>query len=291
MQLPRYDAPTSVAEAVEILAAANGHASILAGGTDLLVRMHSGAERPGAVVNIKKIPELCSIELGPAGLVLGAAVCAAEIGEHAELAALYPGLAEAVALIGSDQIQGRASVGGNLCNGSPAADTVPSLVALGAECAIATPGGGRRRVPVHAFVTGPGTTVLGPGELLVALHVPAPAVGAADAYLRFIPRSEMDIAVVGAAVSLTLDSAGQCRAAQVALGAVAPTVLRVPQAAAALVGSSLDEAAVLRAGDAASAACNPIDDKRGTAGYRRKVAGVLTRRAIALAAQRARRRG
>jgi CO/xanthine dehydrogenase FAD-binding subunit len=290
MQSLRYEAPTSVTEAVEILAAANGRAAILAGGTDLLVRMHAGAEQPGAVVNVKKIPELRALELGPRGLVLGAAVCAAEIGEHTTLAEVYPGLAEAVALIGSDQIQGRASVGGNLCNGSPAADTVPSLVALGAECEIAAPGGQRRRVAAHAFVTGPGRTVLRPGELLVALHVPRPAPGSADAYLRFIPRSEMDIAVVGAAVSLTLDGAGRCSAARVALGAVAPTVVSASEAAAALVGSALDEAALTRAGDAARAACNPIDDKRGTAGYRRKIAAVLTRRAAALAAERARRR-
>jgi len=257
---------------------------------EILVRMHTGAEQPGAVVDIKKIPELRAIQLDASGLVLGAAVCAAEIGERAEIAALYPGLAEAVALIGSDQIQGRASVGGNLCNGSPAADTVPSLVALGATCAIAGPDGARRTVPVEAFVTGPGRTVLRPGELLVALHLPRPAAHSADAYLRFIPRTEMDIAVVGAAVRLTLDAGGRCSAADVALAAVAPTVLRVPEAAAALVGSSLEEADLLRAGEAARAACNPIDDKRGPAAYRRKIAAVLTRRAAALAAQRARER-
>jgi carbon-monoxide dehydrogenase medium subunit len=228
-----------------------------------------------------------SIVIDDQGLRLGAAAPAALIGEHAELRRLWPGLAESVRLIGSTQIQGRGSVGGNLCNASPAADTTCALIVNRALCVIAGPNG-ERTVPVDTFCVGPGRTVLEPGELLVAVRVPHPAARTADAYLRLIPRTEMDIAVAGAGVSVTLDAAGVCTAARVAIGAVAPTALRVPEAEQALVGSSLDEAALKRAAAAASAAARPIDDKRGTASYRRTVAGVLTRRAAAIAAERAR---
>ena len=196
---------------------------------------------------------------------------------------------EATDLIGSTQIQGRASLGGNLCNGSPAADTVPALIALAAEAVVAGPAG-QRSVPVESFITGPGETVLRDGELVVELRIAKPAPRSGDAYLRFIPRTEMDIAVVGAGVNLTLDADGTCTAARVSLGAVAPTPLVVPEAAAALIGTRIDEQALLRAADAASAAANPIDDKRGTVAYRRKIAGVLTRRSAAIAAERARER-
>ncbi len=285
----RYAAPRTIEEACDLLKTSNGDARVLAGGTDLLVQLRNGQVRPSLCVDVKRIPELMSIWLGPDGLRLGAAVSAAEIGEHRELVATYPGLAEAVDLIGSSQIQGRASVGGNLCNGSPAADTVPALIALAAECVVAGPDG-PRTVSAESFVTAPGQTVLAPGEILVELRIAPRPPRSADAYLRFIPRTEMDIAVVGAAVDVTLDADGTCTAARVALGAVAPTLLRVPDAARELVGSSLDDAALARAAAAASAACNPIDDKRGTVAFRRKVAGVLTRRAAATAAERARGR-
>jgi carbon-monoxide dehydrogenase medium subunit len=285
----RFAAPASVAEAVDLLKSANGQARVLAGGTDLLAQMKAGLRKPELIVDVKRIPELMAIHVGADGLRLGAAVGAAEITEHRELCAVYPGLAEAVALIGSTQIQGRASVGGNLCNGSPAADTVPSLAVLGAVCVIAGPGA-RRELGVSDFVTGPGQTALGAGELLVELRIPAPPARSADAYLRFIPRTEMDIAVAGAAVALELTADGSCAAARVALGAVGPTVIDAPQAAAALVGSHLDADALARAGAAASEACNPIDDKRGTVAYRRTVTGVLVRRAAEIAAERARER-
>jgi carbon-monoxide dehydrogenase medium subunit len=267
--------------------AADSGARVLAGGTDLLVQFRAGVRQPSAFVDVKRIPELMSITIDGEGLRLGAAVPAALVFEHAELRRLWPGLAEAVALIGSTQIQGRGSVGGNLCNASPAADTTCALIANRAQCVIAGPNG-ERTVPVDTFCVGPGRTVLEPGELLVAVHLPRPAARTADAYLRLIPRSEMDIAVAGAGVSVTLDAAGACTAARVAIGAVAPTALRVPEAEQALVGSPLDEASLQRAAAAAAAAARPIDDKRGTAVYRRTVAGVLTRRAAAIAAQRAR---
>ena len=282
----RYEAPRSVSEAVRLMAADPG-ALVLAGGTDLLVQFRAGVRQPSAFVDVKRIPELMSIAIDAQGLRLGAAAPAAVIGEHAELRRLWPGLAESVRLIGSTQIQGRGSVGGNLCNGSPAADTTCALIVNRAQCVVAGPGG-ERTVPVEEFCTGPGRTVLQPGELLVAIRVPRPAARTADAYLRLIPRTEMDIAVAGAGASVTLDAAGVCTAARVAIGAVAPTALRVPEAGQALVGSPLDEASLKRAADAAAAAARPIDDKRGTAAYRRTVAGVLTRRAAAIAAARAR---
>jgi carbon-monoxide dehydrogenase medium subunit len=249
--------------------------------------MKVGAVSPPLLIDVKKIPELCSIEGTPdAGYRVGAAVCGAALGEHAGLKAAWPGVVEAAELIGSAQIQGRASLGGNLCNASPAADSVPALIAAAATCTIAGPDG-KREVPVEEVVTGPGQTSLGLGEFVVDFHLPPRPALSGDAYLRMIPRSEMDIAIVGSAVSLTLDADGKCTDARVALGAVAATPLRVDAAAAALVGTRLDDDALQAAAAAASAAASPIDDKRGTIEYRKKVAGVLTRRAAKTAYARA----
>jgi carbon-monoxide dehydrogenase medium subunit len=266
-------------------------ARILAGGTDLLVQFRAGMRQPTAFIDVKRIPELVGVsidmERDPGGLRLGAATPAAVICEHEDVRRLWPGLAEAVHLIGSTQIQGRGTVGGNLCNASPAADTTCALIVNRATCVIAGPAG-ERRVSVEEFFVGPGQTVLGAGEFLMAILVPRPAPRTADAYLRLIPRSEMDIAVAGAGASVTLAADGTCAAARVAIGAVAPTALLVPEAAAALVGTTLDESALARAAQAASRAARPIDDKRGTTAYRRAAVGVLTRRAAAEAARRAR---
>jgi len=288
MLATRYEAPRSLAQAIASIAA-DPNARVFAGGTDLLVQFRTGPKPPTAFVDLKQIPELVGITIDASGLRLGAATAAADVVEHADVRRLWPGLAEAVHLIGSTQIQGRASVGGNLCNASPAADTTCALIVNQARCIIAGPGG-ERSVPVEQFCTAPGRTVLQRGELLVALQVPRPAPRTADAYLRLIPRTEMDIAVAGAGVSITLDAAGVCTAARVAIGAVAPTALVVAEAAQALIGSTLDAPALDRAARAASAAARPIDDKRGTVEYRRAVAGVLTKRAAAIAADRARTR-
>jgi CO/xanthine dehydrogenase FAD-binding subunit len=285
MQAIRYEAPQSVAEAIRLIAADPG-ARVLAGGTDLLVQFRAGIRTPTAFIDVKRIPDLVSLTIDSNELRLGAATPAAAISENAIVGRLWPGLHEAVQLIGSTQIQGRGSVGGNLCNASPAADTTCALIVNRAICVIAGPKG-ERVVPVENFCTAPGRTVLEPGEFLVALRIPRPALRTADAYLRLIPRTEMDIAVAGAGVSVTLDASGRCTAARVAIGAVAPTALVVPDAARALVGSSLDEAALARAAEAASAAARPIDDKRGTSAYRRAIAGVLTKRAAAIAGKRA----
>jgi CO/xanthine dehydrogenase FAD-binding subunit len=283
-----YTAPTTVDDAVSALAS-SGESQPFAGGTDLLVQMRSATPRAQKLVDIKRIAELLSISLDSSGLRLGAGVSCWEVSQHKGLRETFPGLVEAAELIGSIQIQNRATVGGNLCNASPAADTVPALIANGAECVVAGPDG-RRNVPVAEFVTGPGTTVLRPNELLVELVVPAIAPRTSDAYLRFIPRGEMDIAVVGAGVSVTLSADGTCTAARVALGAVGPTAFLVPAAADALLGTTLDDAALERAAAAARDAANPIDDKRGTVTFRRTIAGVLTRRATRIAATRARER-
>jgi len=285
MEEIRYEAPTSIARASELLREPGARA--LAGGTDLIVQMRTGRVEPRVFVDVKRIPELASIRLDASRLWLGAAVPAALVVENADAGRLFPGLVEAVDLIGSTQIQGRASVGGNVCNSSPAADTVPALMAIGAVCAIAG-AFGERRVPIESFSTAPGKNVLRPGELLVGFEIPLPASRTADAYLRFIPRTEMDIAVVGAGVSVTLDASGVCTQARVALGAVAPTAILVPAAVTALVGSRGDEAALARAADASRAATRPIADKRGSVEFRRKIAGVLTRRAASAAFERAR---
>ena len=283
----RYVAPRTLDEAVGAFAAAGGAARILAGGTDLLVQMRAGMVRPELIVDIKKVAELTGIEeTADGGFIIGAAVSGAVLAEHPRFGKVWPGVLEALNLIGSTQVQGRASAGGNLCNGSPAGDSVPAMIAAGAVVTLQGPDG-RREMAVEDVPAGPGRTNLAPGEILVGFTLPPRPPGSGDAYLRMIPRTEMDIAVVGVGVSLTLKD-GVCTAARVGLGAVAPTVLRVDAAAAALVGSRLDAAALDAAAAACSAACNPIDDKRGTIVYRKKVAGVLLKRTAGIAADRAR---
>jgi aerobic carbon-monoxide dehydrogenase medium subunit len=282
----RYVAPGTLDEAIGAFAAAGSAARILAGGTDLLVQMRSGLVRPGLIVDIKKIAEMTSIEeTADGGFRIGAAVSGAALSEHPRFGKVWPGVLEAVNLIGSKQVQGRASAGGNLCNGSPAGDSVPAMIAAGAVVTVQGPGG-RRQMKVEEVPAGPGRTNLKPGEILVSFTLPSRPKGSGDAYLRMIPRTEMDIAVVGLGVSLTLKD-GVCTAARVGLGAVAPTVLLIEPAAKALVGSRLDDAALEAAAAACRVACRPIDDKRGTIAYRIKTAGVLLKRTAKIAAERA----
>jgi carbon-monoxide dehydrogenase medium subunit len=281
-----YQAPTTLDAALALLAGGDASTRPMAGGSDLIVQMRSGRVRAARIVDLKRIPGLIGITADATGFTIGAATPCAAIGEHAALAAAWPGVVEAARLIGSPQVQGRASVGGNLCNASPAADSVPAMIAAGAVCLIAGPAG-PRELPVEKMTLGPGRNALAAGELLRAIRLPLRAARSGDAYLRLIPRTEMDIAVVGAGVNLTLDAQGRITGARVALGAVAPTALLVPAAADALVGSTLDAAALARLDAAARAACKPIDDKRGTAAYRTRVAGVLARRAATIAYQRA----
>ena len=261
---------------------------MLAGGTDLLIQMRGGRVEPELLIDIKGIPEMTAIVAENGAFRFGAAVSSMELMEHKEFAKAWPGVTEAAGLIGSTQIKGRASVGGNLCNASPAADSVPALIAAGAIATIVGPEG-KREARVEDICTGPGKTSLAKGEIVASFLLPKRAPHSGDAYLRFIPRTEMDIAVVGAGVNLTLDGKGICTHARVSLGAVAERALLVSEAAAALIGTAVDAAALERLGAAASAACRPIDDKRGTKVYRIKVAGVMTRRAAEIALDRARR--
>jgi CO/xanthine dehydrogenase FAD-binding subunit len=289
MPTVNFAAPTSVDEAVKILAGASGLAKPLAGGTDLLVQLRSGRTRPELIVDTKRIPELIGIREESDRFVIGASTPGVMIFENEALTRAWPGIVEGMDLIGSEQIQGRASLAGNLCNASPAADSVPALIAARATALIAGPNG-KREAPVEAIVTGPGQTSLQKGEFIVEFHVPKPKPHQSDAYLRFIPRTEMDIAVVGCAVNVTLNGSGVCTDARVVLGAVAPTQVICEASAKALVGHRLDEPTLAALDAAAGGACNPITDKRGTIEYRIKVAGVLARRAAAIAFERAAQR-
>ena len=284
-----YAAPTSLEEALSVLESqANDgqRTQILAGGTDVLVQMRSIDKEPRTLVDIKHIAETNALSIGADEIFIGAAIPSAALNENDELKGLLPGLIEAADLIGSTQIQGRATIGGNLCNSSPAGDTIPALVVVSAVCVIASPGG-PREVAVGDFVTGVGQNCLGSNEILLGLKIPRPGNNSADAYLRFIPRTEMDIAVAGAGVALTLDDGGTCTSARVAIGAVAPTVLLVEAASTALVGTKVDDDALNAAAAACSDAASPITDKRGTVEYRKKVVGVLCKRAGGIARDRA----
>jgi len=282
----QYEAPDTTKAAVALLAKAKGSAYVLAGGSDLLVRMKGGFVEPDLVVDIKRIKTLRDVKKTASGWSIGATAPCAELGENKALVKDWPGVVEAANLIGSKQVQGRCTIVGNLCNASPAADSVPALVAAAAKAVVAGPKG-RRTIAVEQVTTGPGRTSLKKGEIIEAIQLPKRPPRSGDAYLRFIPRTEMDIAVVSAGVNLVLDSSGTVKEARVALGAVAPTVVMVSDAAKAIIGTKLDAAALNKLGAACSAACRPIDDKRGTIEFRTKVAAVLAKRAAKIAYTRA----
>lgn len=286
----RYFIAQSAQAAAVALAAEPGTARVLAGGTDLLVQMKAGSLAVDLVVDIKKIPGIRDITPEVGGLRVGAAVAGSELGENAAICALWPGVVEGACLIGSTQVQGRCTMIGNLCNGSPAADAVPALVAAGAVVRIEGPNGVRDS-DVLDVPTGPGRTSLKKGEIITSVFLPARPARSGDAYLRFIPRTEMDIAVASAAVNLTLDAGGVVVAARVALGAVAPKVVLVEAGATALIGSRLEDTALANLASACEAACNPIDDRRGTIAFRTSTAGVLARRAALIAYARAQSAG
>ncbi len=280
-----YHAPANVEEAISLLGSQD-NAWPVAGGTDLLVQMRSGRIKPGAIVDIKQIARTMGTHSKDGGFVIGAATpCTALLKDEA-LCQAWPGLVEAANLIGSVQVRNRATIGGNLCNASPAADSVPALIAADARCVIAGPQG-EREIAAAELPAGPGRTNLGKGEFLVEIVLPPREAMSSDAYLRSIPRTEMDIAVVGAGVSLSRDKDGVCTHARVALGAVAPTALLVAEAGEALVGSRLEDSALEKMEEAVKAACSPIDDKRGTIDYRIAMAAVYARRAAKIAYDRA----
>ncbi len=286
----RYEAPATASAAVALLAGASGPARVLAGGSDLLIqmrpRLHGPQHDVQLLVDLKGIAELTALTEEKGGYRIGAAMACMALVENTAFTKTWPGVTDAVKLIGSIQIKGRASVGGNVCNASPAADSVPALIAAGAVASVLGPAG-RRDIAVEDIAAAPGKNILAKGEIVTSFLLPKRAPRSGDAYLRFTPRTEMDIAVVGVAVNLTLDDKGVCSAARIGLGAVAERVLLVPSAAATLIGTKVDEAALTKLAAAISAACRPIDDKRGTIAFRTKVAGVLARRATLIALARA----
>jgi CO/xanthine dehydrogenase FAD-binding subunit len=285
-----YKAPASLEMAIELYSGAGSGSKLLAGGTDLLVQMHADVIAPVLLVDLKKIPQLRHVEEEPGGYRIGAAVSGVEMMNHKAFCAVWPGVMDGVKLIGSLQVKGRASVGGNICNASPAADSVPPMIAAGALATVVGPDG-TRIVPVEDIGVAPGRNSLQQGEIVVSFLLPNQPAGSGGAYQRFTPRTEMDIAVVGVAVNLTLDEAGLCSHARVALGAVAEKALLVKEAADALIGTPVDEHAIDNLVTAVSAACRPIDDKRGTREFRIKVAGVLARRVVTKALERAKGSG
>ncbi|MCA0043527.1 FAD binding domain-containing protein [Celeribacter litoreus] len=281
-----FHTPSSFEDASKLAAEATGLTRFLAGGTDVLVQMRSGTVLPDNLIDLKHIPGAQDITRTPdGGWRIGIAVSGARLGDHAELVADWPGVVEGMELVGSTQVQGRATLVGNLCNGSPAADSVPGLVAAQASVEI-TGLTGVRTVPVEDIPAGPGKTTLQPGDVISGILLPPRGENGGDAYQRFTPRTEMDIAVAGCAISLRVDG-DTITEARVAVGAVAPTVRLVPDAADALIGSTLDDAAIDALVVAVRAACNPIDDKRGTAEFRTDVAGVLAKRVAQIAYGRA----
>jgi carbon-monoxide dehydrogenase medium subunit len=284
-----YSAPGTLGEATQLLSQANGRARVLAGGTDIIVQLREGLRDADVVVDVKKIPELMELSYSAAkGLRLGASVPCYRIYEHAEVSRAYPALVDAARIVGGWQIQSRASIGGNLCNSSPAADTIPALIALGATAIIAGPKG-QRELKVEDFCTGPGKNALQPGELLVILVFAPPAAKSGSAYERFIPRNEMDIAVAGAGSWVQLSADGKTiEKARIGLCAVAPTPKYAAEASQWLTGKPATAESFAQAGELAKKVASPITDMRGTAEYRVHLVGVLVRRTLARAVERAR---
>ena len=280
-----YVAPTTIEEAVGALAS-TPNSRVFAGATDLIPQIRAGRPEPGLLVDLKRIDRMTAVTENDSGWTIGAATPTSRLTEDAAFAGQFPGLSEAAGLIGSDQIQNRSSLGGNLCNASPAADSVPAMMVNGARAIVAT-ADGTRSIAVDEVPTAPGQTSLEPGEFIIEFEVDKPPAHTGDAYVRMTPRTEMDIAVVGAGARITLDAEGNCTDARIALGAVTPTARRVGDAEAALVGSPITDETLALVAAAASEICDPIDDKRGTIAYRKQVAGVLAKRAVELAADRA----
>ena len=280
-----YSLPQSVDEALSILNS-ESNATVFAGATDLIPQLRGGRPEPELIVDLKKIPSLVNLSFSNGTWSIGAATPVVRIKNNVKLTKEFPGLSEASGLIGSDQIQTRASLGGNLCTASPGADTVPSLIVNDALVVIAS-NKGSRTIPVSDVVTGPGSISLGVGEFIIEFILQQSTPRTSDAYERFIPRTEMDIAVVDAAARISLDERGNCKEAKIAIGAAAPTVIRVPAAERILQGKKINDELLAGVMKEASKACNPINDKRGTIEYRRQVAGVLAKRVVLMAEKRA----
>ena len=283
-----YCAPANLQEAIGLMATHKGSANLLAGGTDLIVFMRARLKRPDLVIDAKLIPELSELKMDKTGLTIGASVSCTTIYENEEIADLYPALVDSTMLIGGVQIQGRASIGGNLCNAAPSADTIPTLIAYSAVANVVSDKG-ERQIAVEEFCLAPGKTVLEENEILVNIFIPAPAPHSGARFLRFIPRNEMDIAVANSAAFVELDEAGQnFRSARIAIGAVAPTPIYVEEAGAVLIDKPVNEESILNAAVIAREAARPIDDMRGTVEHRLQLVETLTKRALVDAIERAR---
>ena len=280
-----YQAPTTLANTLALFDSHPG-AYLLAGGTDLLVQLRAGRKQTDLVLDIKHVAELNEISFDVAdGLTLGAAVSCAQTYENAAVKTHYPSLAEVASIIGGIQIQGRASIGGNLCNAAPSADAIPLLIALSAKCRVAS-SKGERQIAVEDFCIAPGKNAMLPGEILVSLHLPAPKKGSGASYLRFTPRNEMDIAVAGVGASIVLEG-GVFKHARIALASVAPRPLFVPVAGDSLIGKPVNVESIEAAAELAKGAATPITDMRGTVEYRRHLCAVLTKRALEAAVKQA----
>ncbi len=288
MQELRYERPATVAEAIECLSRDGARA--LAGGTDLIPQVREGRRNASTMVDLKHIAELTSLERRDDGSwKIGAAQSIGRLGGNRAFSTEHASLIDAARLIGSLQIQNRATLGGNLCNAAPSADAIPLMIALGAHAEIAGPSAGgvaKRQVHVEDIPTAPGRSMLAPGELLVAIVLPPHPDRSASRYLRFTPRREMDIAVAGSAVRLELDARGMISAARIVLASVAPVPLQATQAAQLLIGGKPSATLFTAAGAKAAEESCPISDTRGSAGYRRELVAVLTRRALADCASR-----
>jgi len=284
-----YCAPSTLREAVALKAEKGNAARVLAGGTDLIVQMRGKRFAPDRVIDIKNIADANELSYSPRkGLIIGAGVPCWRVYNDAEIAGLYPGLIDSAAIIGGIQIQGRATFGGNLCNSSPSADTTPSLITHSAVCNLIGPNG-KRKVPVVDFCTGPGRNVLEPGEILVSLQVPGIKKNTGAHYQRFIPRNEMDIAVVGVSSHVVLANRGkEFKEARIALGAVGPTPIFASAASEGLAGQAVSDEAIAVAAAAAQSVATPISDMRGPAEFRTHLVGVLVKRTLAGAIDRAR---
>ena len=284
-----FAAPKTLSEALELMASHGDRARVIAGGTDILVQLRGGRRSADLLVDVKAIPEMNQISYSPqTGLVLGAAIPCYRIYQNQAVASAYPGLMDAASLIGGIQIQGRATIGGNICNAAPSGDSIPPVIVLGGVCHVAGPNG-NRQIPAEEFCTAPGQNALQPGELLVSINLPAPQAHSGANYLRFIPRNEMDIAVVGVGTSVVLDASGQnFVSARIALASVAPTPVLARDAGDSLVGKPVSEAAIQEASEKAMADAKPINDMRGTIRQRIHLVGVMTRRTLNTAISRAR---
>lgn len=274
-----YERPATIQDAVAALGADGARA--LAGGTDLIPQLREGRRQANRIVDLKWVPELTAISgFAESGIALGAAVSATSVARHAGVAAVYPAVAQSALLIGSLQVQNRASLGGNICNAAPSADAVPALVCHQARARIAGPAG-QREEALESFIRGPGTTSLMPGELLVSVVLPPPAPRSAAKYVRFTPRREMDIAIAGAAAWVRVDAVGAIAEARIVLASVGPTPIRAASAEQRLCGERPTHALFEAAGHLAAGDARPISDTRASADYRRSLIAVLTARALA----------